>query len=77
MHAIRSTTVDDDNRWACSIYSLLTVLLVVLKLAGLTNLEWWVCTSPAWGGITVYIVLQLIRFATKRNASPTPSEHNL
>lgn len=69
----------DDCGWRVSIFTIAAVFLVAAKLSGSITWGWLACTSPAWGAVAVYTLLQLLRLATwcKRNTSPIPAEGNL
>lgn len=69
----------DDCGWFLSIYTIATLFLVAAKLSGSIDWSWLACTSPAWGSIAAYQVVQLAgrRGWFKRNTPSIPSEHNL
>ena len=35
----------------CLLVAILTLLLIVLKLANIINISWWYATAPTWGFI--------------------------
>lgn len=43
-----------------SIFSLLTVLFVGLKLAGIINWSWWWVLAPLWGPVALVLGVALI-----------------
>jgi hypothetical protein len=43
-----------------SLFSVLTVVFVVLKLTDVIDWSWWLVLAPTWGGICLALLLAFI-----------------
>jgi len=45
---------------------LLTVLFIILKLAGLIDWSWWYVTLPFWGSAVILLLAEIVIIRNKR-----------
>lgn len=48
-----------------SVFGLLGVAFVILKLCGVINWSWWWVLSPFWGGFVLLIIVLVLLFCLK------------
>ena len=45
-----------------SVFTLLGILFIILKLCGVITWSWWLVTLPLWGGLALFLAFLIIVF---------------
>lgn len=54
----RSSTTTSSS--SISVFTLLGVAFIILKLTGVIHWSWWLVTLPLWGGLALFLAVALV-----------------